>query len=311
MVYHNLIFKYPKRVGSYIGGFKLVCQNYKRLSVNQPFVRFASTIDASSPEDPFYHSEWPSHKNPSPYEVLNIKKTEYDPKVLRKKYYQFAKIYHPDISSSKVLINHKGDTLTDHHKNERFKLLTNAYHLLRDKQKRDLYDQFRMGWETNEQIMTRRTTYGARTYGRSAAGSYNRDYSNYQYWNAGSWEDYQNMKDMNDPALRDDKRKILAILCAIMIVSATVQGWAILNNAEKYITASQAIHDDTEADLAMSYINYGYDQSRIARLRRFLWFRTFGLYVEKEHLDASHQENEKLLKEIFKDEYEDPVQVHN
>lgn len=264
------------------------------------FVRRASTIPSSTPDDPFYHSEWPRHKNPSPYDVLNIEQSKFDRNTLRKRYYQIAKIYHPDISKNKNLVNHKGDALTDVHKNERFKLLTNAYTLLKDQDKKNLYDQFKMGWETNEQIITRTSSNSA----TRTAGAYSNHYSSYAYWNAGSWEDYQNLRDMNDPALKSEKMKVLAALAGLIIFSATIQGWLILNNVEKSILESRKIHGDTESDLGMVYMNYGYDQSRIARFRRFLWFRTFGLYREKDSLDESHRENEKILKEIFGEEYE-------
>lgn len=258
-------------------------------------IRRASTIDNSSANDPFYHSEWPSHKNPSPYDVLNIKKSEFDPKTLRKRYYQFAKIYHPDISKNSTLINHKGDRLCDDHKNERFKLLTNAYTLLKDEDKKNLYDQFRMGWETNEQILTR-------SHYRKPSPAYATQYDNYAYWNAGSWEDYQNLRE-DDPATRSEKMKILAALVGIIIFSATIQGWMLLNSVEKTLMETRKVHDDTEADLGLVYMNYGYDQSRISRFRRFLWFRTFGLYRDKESLDESHLENEKILKQVFGKDY--------
>lgn len=278
------------------------CYRVNSFTTAQGLRKASSVSSPSSANDPYFHKEWPNHHNPSPYEVFNINPSEFDPKLLRKKYYQFAKIYHPDISGKKHIVSHKGDSLTDIHKKERFKLLTEAYTLLKDHKKRELYDRFRMGWSLEDQPMLRKTTY-QNTKG-TAAHAHAYDYSNYQYWNAGSWEDYQNLRDMNDPALRADKMKILAAMIALMIVSATAQGWMILDNVEKSIMENQRIHDKTDEDLRYAHINYGFDQSRVARLRRFLWFRTFGLYADKDSLDASHQENEKLLKKIFGDDYE-------
>ncbi|CCH44112.1 J domain-containing protein 1 [Wickerhamomyces ciferrii] len=266
-------------------------------------IRNATTIHSSSPEDPYCHSEWPSHNNPTPYDVFNLKPSEFDTKILRKKYFEIAKIYHPDISLNKNLINHKGDKLTNDHKNERFKILTNAYSILKDDKKRELYDRFKMGWNTPEPPTLRRTT----QYQRPSA--YANQYHNQAYWNASGWEDYENLRNMNDPALRPEKMKILAAIITFIIVTTTIQGWMILNNAEKAMIQVQKIHDDTEFELDKAYMNYGLDQSRISRLRRFLWFRTFGLYKEKDQLDSSHKENEAILKKIAGDDYDEHYAV--
>ncbi|ODV73527.1 Jid1p [Cyberlindnera jadinii NRRL Y-1542] len=241
--------------------------------------------------EPFFHKEWPQHKNPTPYEVLGFyNNVNIDSALLKKKYYQLAKLYHPDTGVNKLIVSHTGATLTEEHKSERFKMLTDAYSLLKDHKKRALYDQFKTGWNgVSTTAPTWRTD--------QQPSSYN--YQDQRYWNASTWEDYQNLRDMNDPALRQDKLKALAGIILFMISGAAIQGWFFLNNMESTLIARQEVHDTCEAHLMSAYLNYGLDTSRVGRIKRFLWFRTFGMYKTTEGLNEGAKKDEQLLKEIM------------
>jgi molecular chaperone DnaJ len=63
------------------------------------------------------------------YEILNVGRTASDDE-LKKAYYKLAKKYHPD--------RNPGDAESE----EKFKEASEAYEVLRDRQKRDLYDRF-------------------------------------------------------------------------------------------------------------------------------------------------------------------------
>jgi curved DNA-binding protein CbpA len=220
-----------------------------------------------------------------------MKPTEFEPSKLKKKYYEIAKLYHPDTSSAKTVLSHEGSELSDSHKDERFKMLTDAYTLLKDSKKRAMYDQFKSGW--SDGMSTTATSY------RTDTQVYQYDYRDQRYWNASTWEDYQNLRDMNDPALRKDKIRALAGIFLIMFFGASIQGWYFLNRMEGVLIARQDVHDACEADLMQAYLNYGLDDSRLSRIKRFLWFRTFGMYRTREALDASAKRDEKILNEIM------------
>lgn len=248
----------------------------------------------SGQEKPFYHKEWPMHKDPSPYDIFGIDQAQFSLKELRAKYYRIAKIYHPDISSNKALIGHDGDILTDEHKSERFKLVTKAYTLLKDSKARADYDRFRLGWLKNDQMGPLNSYTNHDLYTGPPRYKYNE-----AYWTAGGWQDYHDLRDMSDPSLRPDKFKVLGLIALFVITSASIQGWYVLDKVESSINARQIVHDATEMDLAQAYINYGLDDSKLARIKRFLWFRTFGLYIDKGQLDASAKQNEQLMSEIY------------
>lgn len=48
----------------------------------------------------------------------------------------------------------------------------------------------------------------------------------------------------------------------------------------------------------MAYLNYGLDTDKWSRLRRFLWFRTYGLYRDKSDLDREAKKNERIVQDL-------------
>lgn len=240
---------------------------------------------ATAAPDPFFHKEWPQHKDPTPYDVLGVKPGSVDGADLKKRYYETAKLYHPDTSSSRVVVNHLGVSLSEELKRDRFKLLTEAYALLKDNNRRSHYDQFKTGWGKYPVNYTSNVTV--------------HNSQDYRYWNASTWEDYQDLKDMSDPALRPDKMKALLMIFCIMAGGIAIQGWIFLNNMESSLMARQEVHDACEVDLGRAYLNYGLDGSRLGRIRRFLWFRTFGMYGSTAGgLDEGAKRDAALLREV-------------
>jgi curved DNA-binding protein CbpA len=97
---------------------------------HRPHLRHASTAD------PY---RWPSSKDPSPYEILEIQRhAPYS----KQRYYELVKQYHPDLSHL--------HTQTAHHPQhvclERFRLIVAAHSILSDKHRRYAYDTWGAGW---------------------------------------------------------------------------------------------------------------------------------------------------------------------
>jgi hypothetical protein len=270
--------------------------NVLRYSIQISPKRLASI--ASDKPSSHYSNEWPKSLHPTPYQVLNISSAKFDRQKLRAQYYKLAKVYHPDISSSKHIKDHRGSVLTDSHKNERFKLLTEAYALLKDPRKKSAYDRHKIGWGSasrhlnDDAFSNQRKTHATQSY-----------YSTHEYWNAANWEDYQNLHKNHSTTtgteVNQDKMKVLAVIICFIIGTATLQGWFIFDNVEKAVLEHKRKHDDCEADLGMAYANYGLEGTKLARIKRFLWFRTFSLYTQKEKLDESSKENESLIREVI------------
>lgn len=250
------------------------------------------------PEDKNHRDDmWPSTKTPTPYEVFGVPPGSINPNDLKKKYHALAKLYHPDISNNITILTTKphhhtditGDspTLTTGDKLYRFKVLNEAYDLLTDSRRKGIYDRYKTGWSHGPVAFSSHVS----PYASSNAGATSNGYhSNSDYWNAGTWEDVNNLG-------KTDQKKIsvwmiLAWMCGLFVC---VEFTALLTRIEETINQKNFTHDETEKDLTQAYINYGLDTDKWSRLRRFLWFRTFGLYKSKADLDREAKKNEELV----------------
>lgn len=260
------------------------------------FRRFASH---ASDQEPIFDHAWPKNSNPTPYEVFGIPPGQVDGRSLKKKYHAMAKMYHPDIASGIQVLKSK----TSHHdfqidesavlsiqdKMHRFRIMSEAYELLGDSRKKSAYDRFRSGWSYAP------TAGSGASYATAAATSHGyHNNGNYEYWNAGTWEDIHNLN-------RDSpEKKISGWVITGWVVGLFVcaQCTALLTRIEDSLTKSNLTHDDTERELNMAYLNYGLDTDKWSRLRRFLWFRTYGLYRDKSDLDREAKKNERIVQDL-------------
>lgn len=162
---------------------------------------------------------YPKHHNPTPYEVLGFKtSSSFKKSELKKRFFNLAKIYHPDSKSFEgVSLVHKsknndlksffnindklkksdstdGSTLTKDLKDERFKHILAAYSLLKEPSLKRGYDQFGLGWNGSKNV----SEFGARSRGGASANSPFNSASPFTsssgYGYAGTWEDYETMK---------------------------------------------------------------------------------------------------------------------
>ncbi|KFH48297.1 J domain-containing protein-like protein [Hapsidospora chrysogenum ATCC 11550] len=83
---------------------------------------------------------WPSSRNPSPYDIFAIARS--DP-YTKKRFYQLVKIYHPDLGHCSHPLC---ASLSPAARLERYRLVVAANDLLSDPAKRRTYDAYGIGW---------------------------------------------------------------------------------------------------------------------------------------------------------------------
>ena len=77
-----------------------------------------------------------------------------------------------------------------------------------------------------------------------------------------------------------------------------IEGAALLTKIQESLSKAEFTHEESELHLIQSYTNYGLDTDKFSRLRRFLWFRTWGLYKSKEDLDREAKNNEEMIRKL-------------
>lgn len=251
----------------------------------------------SSSTSHVFDSKWTSEKKPTPYGVFGFTETgRVDRKQLKKKYHEFAKLYHPDISHN-LRITHSpnpNDLISSEEKLQRFRIVSSAYEILNDEGKKRLYDHTRSGWP-----------YGAQGAGVSSAGfQYGKAHgyksnATYAYYNAGTWEDFNDLGKADRPKI--DPWTLLIWLCGLVIC---FEGTSLLGRIEDTLVGQNFTQEQTENDLVQSRLNYGLETDKFTRLRRFLWFRTFGLYRSKDDLDREAAKNERMIQNLKSKEKE-------
>ncbi|ODQ81927.1 hypothetical protein BABINDRAFT_160151 [Babjeviella inositovora NRRL Y-12698] len=232
---------------------------------------------------------WPTNANPSPYEIMNIPRTDFNKITLKKNYVRFAKLYHPDLSRAREIQHHTGRVLDQRTKDERFKIITNAYHLLRDERKKRQYDLYSIGWAE--------ASYQTRPH--STAG-----YSKAQdakYWNAGNWDDYRKAEGPRvDPAAaRAENMKMVYLLLAAALVSCAAQILVAQRDVEDALRLAWEMEKFARSDLREARDNYGYGLERDERISRFLGHRRFNNHGNRTSaLMEAETEDLKVLDEL-------------
>lgn len=256
-------------------------------------MRFAHSVSESNSH---YDSNWPKDNQPkSPYSLFELSESTFSKSLLKKRFHELARLYHPDHSSNRTILRGNNGTgltsanihdnvLTSADKSDRFKIIKEAYELLRDPQRKHQYDMMGLGWVYGPKQLT--SASGMARYERHE-----------KFYNAGTWEDYSNIN-------KADKEEVgpLSMLIWFFGIFAIVELTSLLSRLEENINKRDFAHDETEKDLTLAYINYGLDEDKWSRLRRFLWFRTFSLYRSKEDLDREAKRNEKMIRELKKKE---------
>lgn len=204
---------------------------------------------------------YPSKTNPTPYELLNVQHHSFDDVVLKNNFQKFAKLYHPDIKISHPLLVNRS---------ERFQKILHAYKLLKDPKKKMTYDEYKIGWTTDLVAANPYATSGYNSFRLSP------NFKEYQYYSAGTWEDFQHMRNGSpDPSLdlAKNKYQILFGIVAVMIILGVIESMKLKEMSELERVRRLNISVRSNQDLQKLYDNYGMGQDKNARINRFLWWR--------------------------------------
>ncbi|CAH02298.1 Jid1p [Kluyveromyces lactis] len=284
-----------KRIGKLMTPFLLPrCDSRTRLlGSSERFIRCAHSVNDN---DIHFDSNWPKDNQPkSPYSLFELTESNFTKALLKKRFHELARLYHPDHSSNRTILKRNNSTeltssnihdnvLSTSDKSDRFKIIKEAYELLKDPGRKHQYDMLGLGWVYGPKPIP--TASGMPRYERHE-----------KFYNAGTWEDYSNIR-------RNDKEEVgpLSMLIWFFGIFAIVELTSLLSRLEESINKRDFAHDETEKHLTLAYINYGLDEDKWSRLRRFLWFRTYSLYRTKEDLDREAKKNENMIKDLKKKE---------
>lgn len=267
--------------------------------------RFAT---AGEPID--HHSKhslhpWPKSKKPTPYEIFqiddkdqNLSVLEFN-KILKKKYTSYVKIYHPDVASKIDILDSKQNTLTPQMKRNRFDEIMNAYELLKDPRRRVAYNKFKdTTWDT---YSPQAGSFDAYRLANAHRKKYNFE-NDEEFWRAGTWEDYYNMKFKRTPPTREEldknKYKILAGVLAVAGLTLCLQLMLAFNKSYEVSRETALLNLKALRDLQQSTDNYGEGRTPFQRLKRFLLYRrsTFASQDEARLRDLEEQDRQLLVK---------------
>lgn len=249
-----------------------------------------------TPKSQLVDEQWPTTQYPTPYEIFGISALDRgnlssrDKTRLKKTYHKYVKMYHPDLSISRDILDasRKNQLLTVEEKVARFKMISQAYGILTNANKKHLYDLNRSNWSHNGPSQNINDLYKSNNFTSD---------DTYQYWHAGTWEDMNRFNERGDSKEKEFERHKHIIFWAIGMLIC-IEGSMVLTKIENSLVDRSTYgvtENDIEHGLFRSYQNYGLDDDKLSRIKRFLWFRSWGLYSSKEELDREAKFNEDLI----------------
>ncbi|CCE65732.1 hypothetical protein TPHA_0M01570 [Tetrapisispora phaffii CBS 4417] len=223
---------------------------------------------------------WPKLvKNPSPFQIFNItNKNSIDKKELKKKYHFFVKLYHPDNNGKFNVSTHDCATnkfLTNDQKLKRFKIITDAYTKL-----------------TSDRVIDTSESYDMNRYNHQ---NWNTRY-HHAYYNSEDWGDINGISKKDHTS--NEEFNILTFFSCMLGLIMCIKCLALLNELEATLNKpiQLAPHKSMEENLISAYTNYGLDKDKQSRYKRFLWFRTYNIFLNKQSGFSREQFQEEMKK---------------
>lgn len=201
-------------------------------------------------------------------------------KKLKDTYARFVKLYHPDVSGQKVIVDAKGKILSQEEKNARFLEVQSAYELLKSTKRRLAYNRYSTtSWNHTKKQTSRRDEWFSdenfRRFQQANANRFTHSFRrNEQFWTAGTWEDYYRMRHNRAPPTREQVQKNkYQILVVVLAIGGLVCSLQIMTALDASLVRRLALAEEyrkSAADLEQSRSNFGEGDLAASRLERFL-----------------------------------------
>jgi curved DNA-binding protein CbpA len=220
-----LLKKSPAALSSSYGALPVLCSQPSTTSPCRPWDRrnalsppcaqqrrsYASVRDGAphqqGKDNPNDQSGWPTSANPTPYEILGLAK---DAPYSKARFFQLAKLYHPDRHQQT-----SDDGISHLTKLDRYRLVVAANEIISNKQKRRMYDTYGVGWGNQTDQLARH---------RAADKEWRKDPGNASM-NA-TWEDWERWQQKRNGGGQEGlSTGGFAAISALFLVVAT-WGWA-------------------------------------------------------------------------------------
>ena len=259
-------------------------------SMEISYRRYASTSSAKAAfeeTDPFH---WPKPRHPrislTPYEILSTKQSA---TYSKKRFYELAKVYHPDRSG------HADGTCVSGGpsgavKLERYRLIVTAHELLSDPAKRKAYDTTGAGWNGNPEHGIPRYDWGQHN-GKQWTG-FDRNDSPFR---CATWEDwekwYMRGKAKQEPVYISNGG-FLVLVIAVVFLGGFGQSIRVEDYSNVFQRQVERVHDDASKALRSRKTESMGFGNRDERLQNFLKTRDPTGYGVT---DLSEESYQKLL----------------
>ena len=232
---------------------------------------------------------WPCRRTtsftPSPYDIFELEKSA---AYTKHKFYELAKIYHPDRTS------HNSGDLTSIERLERYRMIVQAHEILSDPVKRRAYDSSGAGWgatATADRYSRGFTNSEGKRYG------FGPDDDSTIFQNA-TWEDWERWYRRHDPPSKHKYETYLHpnAFASIVILLAVLSGVLMATRAGQFTGSieerAQAFTEETGRFLASRQDHFEENEIRgPGRVKHFLEKRDpskYGLKEQEEEVYRKH-----------------------
>lgn len=265
---------------------------------------------------------WPKGKEPTPKDIFNLQPQDFNlsqrefNKTIKSTYNKYLKIYHPDIINQMNVSDERNNVMSETLKRTRFDAIQDAYEMLKDPRRRVAYARScNTSWGSYNPEYQGYRSGGSGAFGGAGsfesyrmANAHRKQYDfkkDEEFWTAGTWEDYYQMKFNRAPPTQEEfdknKYKILMGVLAVMGISTTIQLMLAFENYNetKYQLQLQNLKLMQETDNSVYNIR-GEGNNRFSSLRKMLLHRRSNVKDDEEKLKQMEQEDADVLTDFAK-----------
>lgn len=196
--------------------------------------------------------EWPATPNPTPYDILSIPR---DAPYTKARFYQLAKLYHPDRHHAHAQTN---PHLTRAVCTERYRLVVLAHDILSDPARRSAYDAYGDGWAAARPL-TRDTYRKWRADHHSAARN-------------ATWEDWEQWHDARRGTKQEPVYMSHGSFFALLALAISVGIIGQANRAEAMSNSRARLMEDRQHQLLEGMDRRASSAAGLGKAERVEWF---------------------------------------